>query len=103
MPFTNVPWDSPKSRLEAADYCKVCAVDLNEPGEDKIKAKCHLPLRSRPGAPYNKNAIRNAMARLSQTQIPAAARRRAARRLVRLAREAGIGVGPATLRIAGMR
>jgi len=101
MPFTNVPWDSPESRLSASDFCKVCIVDLNAPGEEKIKGKCYLPLRSSPGAPYNKNAIRNAMARLSQTNIPAEARRKAARSLVRLAREGGIDVGPATIRMAG--
>jgi len=101
MPFTNVPWDSPESRLSASDFCKVCIVDLNAPGETKVKGKCYLPLRSSPGAPYNKNAIRNAMARLNQVQIPPAERRKAARKLVGLAGEAGIEVGASVRRVAG--
>jgi len=69
----------------------------------KTKAKCKLPVRKRPGAPYNKAALRNAAARLSSTQIPASERRKAARKLVRLMREAKMKVGKATLRMAGQR
>jgi len=53
MPFTNEPWDDPATELDANDYCAVCLVDTNEPGAEKIKANCKLPVRRRPGAPYN--------------------------------------------------
>jgi len=80
----------------------VCLVDLNASGEEKVKDRCYLPVRSRPGGPINKNAVRNAMARLMGTKIPAEAKRAAARKLVRLARRAGIEVtSDAMLRLAG--
>jgi len=99
MPFTNVPWESPESELSAEDYCAVCLIDLNE-SDEKIKANCKLPVRSTPGGPYNKNAIRNAIARLSQTQAPPDARRKAARKLLQLAQEADIATGDALKRLA---
>lgn len=99
MPFTNTPWDSPESELSAEDYCAVCLIDMNE-GAEKIKAKCKLPVRSTPDGPYNKNAIRNAIARLNQTQAPPDERKKAARKLLRLAQEAGIETGDALRRLA---
>jgi hypothetical protein len=106
MPFTDANWDAAavSRSLEAGDYCKVCLIDLNE-GRDKIKGKCKLPLRASPGGPYNKGAIRNAMGRIFQmTQVPADKKKAAARRLVRLAREAGITVASASLlRLAGVK
>lgn len=105
MPFTNAPWSTPRSDLDAGAYCSVCLIDLNRPGAEKVKSQCKLPLRSRPGAPYNKNAIRNAMGRIFQmTGVPADKKRKAARRLVSLAREAGIEVtSDAIKRLAGSR
>ncbi len=102
--FTNSPWSSPESDLDANDFCTVCLIDYNDPGGPKIKAKCKLPVRSRPGAPYNVNAIRNAMSRIFQmTDVPAEERKKAARRLVRLAREAKIEVASEALRrLAGV-
>lgn len=104
MPFIDASWSTPKGDLGAADYCKVCLIDENPSGEEKIKAKCKLPVRSRPGGAYNKNAIRNAMGRIFQVKgVGGEAKRKAARRLVRLAREAKIEVGESVLRLAGMR
>ncbi len=103
MPFTNAPWSTPESNLTPEQFCRVCLVDLNRPRSEKIKAKCYLPVRSRPGSAFNRNAIRNALARLSRTKIPAEAKRRAARRLVRLAAEAGIQIGETIRRLAGLR
>lgn len=104
MPFTNAAWSKPAGELDASQYCSVCLIDLNT-GRDKIKAKCKLPLRSRPGAPYNTNAIRNAMGRIFQMSgVPAEQKRKAARSLVRLAREAKIEVtSQSLLRLAGER
>jgi hypothetical protein len=102
MPFTDETWQTPESDLDTNAYCSVCIVDLNPAGQDKIKANCYLPVRKTPGGPYNRNALRNAAARLPRTQIPMAAKRAAARKLVRLMREGGIEPGEITLRMAGM-
>lgn len=107
MPFTDEPWESPETQLSASDFCKVCLVDLNPKGAEKVKARCYLPVRRSPGAPYNRNALRAAAAALmgarGGVKIPAAEKRRAARKLVRLMREAGMSVGEGILRLAGMR
>ena len=103
MPFSSAPWSTPASDLSPEDYCKVCLIDLNPSGAKKLKGKCKLPVRKSPGAPYNKAALRNAAARLPQADAPADAKRKAARKLVRLMREAGMRPGEATLRMAGMR
>ena len=106
MPFTDAAWESPESRLDAADYCAVCLIDLNE-GREKVKGNCKLPVRSTPGGPYNRNALRAAAAALAGARggldAPPEAKRSAARRLVRLMREAGINVGESLLRMAGQR
>jgi len=105
--FTDGAWESPESKLSAAEFCRVCLIDVNKSGEKKTKAKCFLPVRSRPGAPYNKNAIRAAMGGhgiLRVKGVPAEVKRKAARRLVRLARAAGIEVtSQALLRLAGQK
>ena len=102
MPFTDEGWSTPESDLTPEQFCAVCLIDLNR-GE-KVKANCKLPLKSKPGAPYNKAAIRNAMGRIFQMKgVPAGAKRTAARRLVRLANEAGIEVGDSVRRLAGGR
>jgi len=105
MTFTDAAWSSPQSNLDASDYCSVCLVDLNESGETKVKAKCKLPVRSRPGGPYNRSALRAAAAALAGARggvdIPAAEKRRAARRLVRLMAAAGITPGDSIKKLAG--
>lgn len=104
MPFTDESWSTPESDLTPEQFCSVCLIDLNE-GREKIKAKCYLPLKKAPGAPYNKAAIRNAMGQIFKTKnVPAEAKRKAARTLVRLAAEAGIEVASdAIRRLAGRR
>ena len=37
MRFSDEPWKSPESDLDAQAFCKVCLVDLNEPGESTLK------------------------------------------------------------------
>jgi len=103
VPFTNAAWSKPAGELDASEYCSVCLIDMNAKGAEKIKAKCKLPVRARPGAPYNKNALRNAAARLPQTDAPASEKRKAARKLVRLMREDDMTPGRMTLQLAGMR
>lgn len=105
MPFTDSSWNSPESDLEAGDFCSVCLIDLNPSGQEKLKALCKLPIRSTPGGPVNRNALRNAAGRIFQvTGVPADEKRRAAGRLVSLMGEAGIEVtSGALLRLAGRR
>jgi 2'-5' RNA ligase len=104
--FSDAPWSSPESKLEVGDFAKVCLIDLNEPGEEKVKGKLKLPIRSTPGGPVNKNALRAAAAVLAGARggvnAPAEAKSKAARTLVRLMREADIEVGDSLLRMAGM-
>lgn len=107
MPFTNQSWNSPESNLDAEAYCEVCLIDLNEKGEKKIKSKCKLPVRSRPGAPYNINAMRAAAQALvgarGGVDAPPEAKRQAARKLIRLFREAGVAPPQSLYRVAGMQ
>jgi len=62
--FSDASWSSPASDLSADDYCKVCLVDDNEPGAQKVKDKCHLPVRATPGGPVNKEALRSVVGAL---------------------------------------
>ena len=101
--FSDAPWDTPESDLDVSAFCSVCLVDMNASGADKVKGKCHLPIRKEPGGPVYKAALRNAAARLPQTGIPAEEKRKAARRLVRLMREAGMEVGEVTRKAAGVK
>ena len=103
MPFSDEAWSSPESDLEVDDFCAVCLIDTNDAGQPKVKAKCKLPVKSTPGGPYNKAAIRNAAGRIFQmTGVPADKKRAAARKLISLMREAKIEVGSEALkRLAG--
>lgn len=89
--FTDASWSTPESNLSPEDFCSVCLIDTNPSGQEKKKANCYLPVRSRPGGPYNKGAIRNAAARLNQVKgISSEDRARARMRLASLASQAGI-------------
>jgi len=106
MPFTDDPWDGPEAEasMSPEEFCTCCLIDTNPSGQDKIKANCKLPVRKTPGAPYNKNALRNAAARIFQlTGVGAEDKRKAAAHLVRLMAEAGIDAGESVLRMAGKR
>lgn len=105
MAFTDESWASPESDLEAGPFCACCLIDENPDGQEKIKALCKLPIRSTPGGPVNRNALRNAAGRIFQmTGVDPQERRAAARRLVGLMKEAGIEVSSqALLRLAGGR
>ncbi len=88
--YSDESWATPSSDLDTNSYCSVCLVDENLAGAEKIKAKCHLPVRKIPGGPINKAALRNASARLEQTQMSAASKATAKRKLARLMAQAGI-------------
>jgi len=88
--FTDSPWSTPESSLDAGAFCSVCLIDDNPAGSEKTKSKCHLPVRSRPGGPVNKGALRNAAARLNQVQSSSESKASAKRKLARLMSAAGI-------------
>jgi len=94
MPFSNTGWDgnAVRAALGAEDYCACCLIDENEPRTEKVKERCKLPVRRGPGAPYNIVAMRAAAAALlgarGGVDAPAEAKQKAARKLVRLFREA---------------
>lgn len=71
MPFGSNLW----GQFSATDYetpensCAACLIDLNEPGGEKIKANCKLPVKE-PGGTYNVNGIHAAAAALAAFQYP---------------------------------
>jgi len=107
MPFTNKPWDAAavKRNLDEADYCRCCLIDLNE--GDKIKGKCKLPVRATPGGAYNLNAMSAAAGALAGARTPLDAppdeKRKAARKLISLYRQADRELPASLKRIAGAR
>ena len=102
--FSGGVWNTPESNLTAEEYCSVCLIDDNAKGQEKIKAKCKLPVRSKSGGPVNKNALRNAASRIFQLEgVSAASKRKAARSLVNLMQQAKIDVGETVRRLAGGR
>lgn len=92
MPISNKPWSavSESDYRDAAAFCSACLIDLNEPGEEKVKSKCKLPVRE-PGGALNRNAVHAAAAVLAGgrggVDAPADEKRKAARKLIRLYRE----------------
>jgi HK97 family phage prohead protease len=97
---TRKPWVGAASKYEdAAAYCKASLIDDNPAGEEKTLARCHLPVYE-PNGDLNANALSAAAGRLNQTQSPQKAA--AARKLVRLYRQAGMEP-PASLRAAASR
>jgi len=102
--FVEGPWEKPGGELSAEEYCQVCLIDLNPPGAPKVKARCKLPIRKRPGGPIYKNALRNAASRIFQMKgVPADVKRQAARKLIRLMLAAGIQPGMSLRRLAGLK
>lgn len=73
MPFTNKPWDGSASRFpDAAAYCKSALVDENPAGQEKVKDKCHFPVKE-PDGTYNVNALRAVIGgRGAQAKFPGA-------------------------------
>ncbi len=106
MPFTNAAWSSPEADLSAEDYAKVCLIDLNAPGEAKVKGNCKLPIRSTPNGPYNTNAMMAAANALSGSRggvdAPPEEKKKAARKLMRLMAEAGMNPHEGLKRLLGL-
>lgn len=106
--FSNAAWDAARASRgkRPEQYCRCCLVDLNPPGQPKIKDNCLLPVRYTPGGPYVKAALRAASAALAgartpMRRIPAAKRRSAAASLRRLMVQAQMSVGEHLRMMAG--
>jgi hypothetical protein len=89
MPISNRPWSdiSESDYKDAAAFCDASLIDLNDPGDEKVKGKCKLPVRE-PGGALNRNAVHSAAAALAGArggiQAPPEEKRKAARKLARL-------------------
>ena len=87
--ISNRAWSSvdESDYKDAKTFCKYCLIDLNEPGEEKVKSKCKLPVYEPNGA-LNRNAVHAAAAALAGARggvkAPLAEKRKAARKLLRL-------------------
>lgn len=89
MPISNKPWGSisESDYKDAEAFCKASLIDLNEPGEEKVKGKCKLPVYE-PGGALNRNGVHAAAAVLAGSRggvnAPPEAKRKAARKLISL-------------------
>ncbi len=102
--FSDKEWDGSASNYDGTpEYCDACLVNENEGDrEEWTQERCKLPVKE-PGGAYNRNAIRNAMGRIFQLKgVSPEAKRAAAKRLVSLAKAAGIEVGESVKRLAGV-
>jgi hypothetical protein len=101
--FTDAPWSSPESNLSAEQYCSVCLVDQNPAGKPKTKANCHLPIRSKPGAPINKGALRAVASALQGGRgatLPGVDKKAVARKVVSMMKQAGMDPGKSMMNSA---
>lgn len=110
MPISNRPWGevdkTVKAYGSAEKYCLACLIDMNEPGEEKVASKCKLPVREPDGA-INRNALAAAAAALvggrGGVDAPLAEKRKAARKLIALYREAEMEPPESLKRLAGVK
>lgn len=89
--FSNKPWSTitEADYKDAEQFCSACLIDLNPPGEKKVKALCKLPVKE-PNGKYNRNAIFAAAAALAGARggvkAPREEKKKAARALLKLYR-----------------
>ncbi len=106
MPISNKPWGSVSESdyRDAAAFCKAALIDLNEPGGEKIKSRCKLPVYE-PGGALNRGAVHAAAAVLAGARggvsAPAEEKRKAARKLLRLYNELDEEAPESLRRLAG--
>ncbi len=87
--FSDSPWESPGSGMEMDAFCSVCLIDSRTP-DNNTKGQCHLPVRSTPGGPVSRAALRNAAARLNQVQASPESKAKAKAKLISLMHAAGM-------------
>lgn len=86
MAISRASWDGAASNYKDTNaYCSACLIDLNDPGADKVQAKCKLPIKE-PGGATNANAVHAAAAALAGgrggVDAPPADKKAAARKLI---------------------
>ena len=105
MAFSRAPWSSPESDLDANDFCAVCLIDANPPGQPKIKGNCKLPVKSTPGGPTSIPGMHAAAVVLAGgrggVSAPSSLKKQAARKLIRLYQQAGEVPPDSLRRVAG--
>lgn len=103
MPFSGVAWDAGKAAKGQSPeaFCQCCLIDLNSGRGEKSKNLCKLPLKYSPDGEYNLNAMAVAVGRLLQVDAPTAIKKKAAKKLLRLYREAGKEPPETLMRYAG--
>lgn len=89
MAFTSKPWRGNASRFTIGQWRRSCLIDTGQ-GDPGRKSRYKLPVKE-PSGTYNKNGIRNALARVGQVQ--GGNKAAALSRLKALAKQAGIGQG----------
>lgn len=87
--FSDKPWDGSEGRFTIEQWRRSTLIDTGE-GDPDTKGRYKLPVRE-PDGTINRNAIRNALARIGQTQAPASEKAKALSRLQALKKQAGIG------------
>ena len=93
MAISNAAWDGSASNYADTNaYCSACLLDLNAPGEKKTQDNCKLPYKM-PNGDINTNALSAAAgalngARNSLTGVSPAAKKKAAKALIRAYQEA---------------
>ncbi len=92
MPFSDKPWSqfSDSDYADADALCTASLIDLNKPGEAKVKSLCKLRVKE-PGGTLNRNGIHAAVVALvggrGGVNAPPEEKRKAAKRLMGLYRE----------------
>jgi HK97 family phage prohead protease len=94
---TDSPWDGSPARFTDEEYQR-SAVVCRE-GDDPPKSRCSLPVLE-PNGDLNTNALVAAASRIHQTSLPMDEKARAARKLVRLYRQAQMEPPPRLLSLA---
>lgn len=104
MAIDNSAWSSPEADLSPQDFCDVCLVNMNDgPRADWVKAKCKLPIKKTPGSSPNANALRNAASRIFQMKgVPPDEKKKAAKKMVSMMKEADMEPGDNLMSMAGM-
>lgn len=102
MAIVDKAWDGSASRYaNTPAFCRACIVNTNT-GDPKTwtQDNCKLPVEE-PNGDVNRNAVHNAAARLSQTQIPPAQKKAAARKLAGYYRQMKEDLPDIVKRLAG--
>jgi hypothetical protein len=105
MVFASGKWDGAASNYKSTDdYCKACAIDMNENGKPKVQAMCKLPIKT-PDGDYSTRALVSAqgvlLGAMGGVDAPMAEKVKAARKIASLMRQAKMEPNPGLVKMAG--